>query len=267
MGTSTSFKTPSGGGWTGAKRRLSGACSQPRGGDLPAAVGAAFRAAGGLTVSTTPGSSTRTSESGTSGGVRGGGSGGGWSSSRRRISRTAAGLGAFGATTGASGLAEGLASLGLGELVGRSAAEVVARVSERLTETAEGLVGEVARSALQQSLLAAAELGGTAEYADLEQGLQAFLADQGPIGLVELFLEHYSFEILWLQIEDHIRQNTDDIGAYELVMVAIKELCHAEVQQAMSDLGASAGFDWFGRAGQQLAQRVVDAVNQRVMQL
>jgi hypothetical protein len=117
MGTSKSISTPSGGDWSPLKQDI----SSQFGGGTPrctptALVGRTVQAAGGVGILSSIG-----------GPGRGQGRGGTGSGSAR-ISRTLQGLGGFGAFVATRGLGDALEQLGLVELRGRPAVEVVARI-------------------------------------------------------------------------------------------------------------------------------------------
>lgn len=255
MGTSASFTTPAGGEWTAVKRRIT---SHLGGGNATPSsiVGGAASASGGFSF----------------GGGIGGGTGGrsGAGSGRGRIAGVVSGVGGFGAAVRDAGLGTALERLGLEELRGRSAHDVVGAISEHLAADAEGLDREYLQAALSNALLDAASLGDELGYDDFAEGLGEFLQTEGPEGLVQLFLEHYVFDSLWGRIEQHVIDRSADASSFESLMAAIKGVCVAEVRDRMTaarENGSFAAIDWFGRAGQDFGLAVVTELEQRLSSL
>src|SRR5262249_24235340 len=149
-----------------------------------------------------------------SGGTRAGGGGGGGSggggggTSRASVSRAASGLGGFGTAVRDGGLAAGLAILGLDELRGRPAAEIVSRIADHLAGETNGLSRELLADALRDALFEAALLEGDSTYEALERSLESFLAREGIEGLIALFLTKYVFDRVWVLIESHVDERS-----------------------------------------------------------
>lgn len=253
MGTSKSLSTPSGGAWTGAKRTLTQLCANPGGGTAPSAVSAVISAAGGITLPRVA--------------TGGGGTAPGSRKSRIAVSQAVAGLGAFAERAQSEGFEAGLAQLGLDDLAGKPAPEVVARIAEHLARHSDGHDAELVKTALQEALLAAADLAEETGYSDLQEGLESFLEERGALGLVELFLENYVFDVVWSLIEDHVRTHTDGNDGYESVLRAIQEVCRDEVRAKIAELGSDPDIDWFGRPGIRLASEIVTDLASRLRQL
>jgi hypothetical protein len=241
MGTSASYGTPSGGEWTSVKRQISATL---RGGNTSATpgsiVGGTTSASGGLSFA--------------------GGGGAAATGSRNRIASTISGIGAFGAAVRDGGLDAALTRLGLDDLRGRPAAEVVIAISEHLAKEAEGLDREFLQTALSEALIEAASLRDELGYNDFAVGLERFLAENGPAGLVELFLEHFVFDTLWGRIEQHAVDKSPDAASLESLMTAIQGECVAQVREQIDAARADGSFasvDWFGVPGRELAMRIV----------
>src|SRR4051812_3059609 len=139
MGTSKSFPTPKGGDWTPLKNDI----TDHLGGDNNATperiLGGTVRALGTLqmpAVSTGGGGGTGATAGRTGSRGGGGGSSGG---GRGVVGRSAARLGGFASAVQSAGLAGGLEVLGLDELKGCSAAEIISRIAEHIAEGADPL--------------------------------------------------------------------------------------------------------------------------------
>lgn len=187
-----------------------------------------------------------------------------------RVAGVVAGVGGFGSAIRDSGLDGALGHLGLEELRGRSAADVAAAISERLTRDADGLDAEFLQSALMDAMLEAASLGEETGYHDFAEGMEAFIGAQGPEGLVELFLQHFVFDTLWARIEQHAVDRSPDAAAFESLMAAVKGECDVQVRdqlQTARDAGTFERIDWFGRAGRDVGMRVVTELESRLAAL
>lgn len=254
MGTSASFTTPAGGEWTAVKRRIT---SHLGGGKATPSsiVGGTASASGGFSFG---------------GGGSGGGTGYRSGAGGGRIAGVVSGVGRFGAAVRDAGLDTALEQLGLEELRGRSAHDVVGAISEHLAADAEGLDREYLQAALNNALLDAASLGDELGYDDFAEGLGEFFQTEGPEGLVQLFLEHYVFDSLWGRIEQHVIDRSADASSFESLMAAIKGVCVAEVRDRMTaarDDGSFAAVDWFGRSGRDFGLAVVTELEQRLSSL
>jgi hypothetical protein len=260
MGTSSSFSTPSGGKWTPVKTDISGFLS---GGNVsPGQIAAGtLTAAGGLAVP----SDGATSVEGRGG--RGGAAGRGRARRQTSVSRTISGLGGFGASVGARGLTEALRTLGLEELRGRPAPEVVARIAEHLSDDAQGLQKELLTTALRDAIFDAAAIEGDLSYENLDASLQAYMNREGIEGLIELFLARYVFDRLWLLIENHADLRAETANSGDLLATAVQSACRAHVHAEMSEYrtnGQLARIDWFGRDGERIGRELVAALEARI---
>jgi len=204
MGTSIGLPTPSGGDWTKVKNDITDFLGGSPNVTTDQIIGGTIVAAGGL-GSPSPGSSPSAGGGAGGGGGSGGGGGVGTSRGRAAVGRAVSGLGGFGAAVRGGSLDAGLDVLGLAELRGRPAAEVIARISEHLAEGAEGLQAELLRTALQDTILEAAAIEGESGYQNLGEALQNFLNREGVDGLVESFLTHYVFDCTLPQLTTVMR--------------------------------------------------------------
>lgn len=262
MGTSASLPTPSGGKWRPVKTDISGFLSGSGNVSAGQIVAGALSAAGGLAVPP-----PHSSGSGGGNGTAGGSGGRGRAGHRTSVSRTISGLGGFGASVGARGLTQALRTLGLEELRGRPAPEVVARIAEHLADDAEGLQRELLTTALRDTIFEAAAIEGDLSYENLDASLQAFLDREGIEGLIRTFLTHYVFDRLWLVIENHVDRRAGSTGSADLLARAVRSACRAEVRAEMRRYrtnGQLANIDWFGRDGQRIGQELVTALEAQI---
>lgn len=260
MGTSASLPTPSGGKWTPVKTDISGFLGGSSNVGAAQIVAGALSAAGGLTV---PSTSSEPGGSGT--GRRSGGRG--HASRRTSVSRTISGLGGFGASVGARGLTEALRTLGLEELHGRPAPEVVARIAEHLANDAVGLQKELLTAALRDAIFEAAAIEGDLSYENLDASLQAYLDREGIEGLIRAFLTRYVFDRVWVVIEHHVDRRAGSTSSADLLAGAVQSACRAQVRAEMRRYrtnGQLANIDWFGRDGQRIGQELVAALEARM---
>lgn len=175
MGTSKPIPTPSGGGWSGAKSRVTGELTGSRNA-VPSSIAAlVVRAADGIGVGGTP----------------------------RGIGSLVGTLGGFGAAVAKSGFRDALAALGFRDLEGLSAVEVISAIADHLTGSLDGINADLMRDALREALLEAAQLGEVDGLEDLESGVESFLREEGVLGLIALVLEKFVFNAIWACIEDH----------------------------------------------------------------
>jgi hypothetical protein len=261
MGTSTSLPTPTGGGWTKVKNDITDYLGGNHAVTPDQIIGGTIHAAGGL--------GTRGASAPGAAGGGGGGGGGGRSGSggRAAVGRAASGLGGFAAAVRDRGLDEGLRTLGLDELRGRPAAEVIARIAEHLAEDTPGLQGELLSAALRDAILEAAALEGDRGYQNLSDSLQAYLNREGVDGLVESYLTHYVFDRVWSCIQSHVDRKSDGLASASALGRAVESGCRAHVHALIEDMRDSRrfdGLDWFGRDGQALGQEIAETLEARL---
>ena len=281
MGTSKGIPTPRGGHWPRAKREinsgLAGGTDAPDGGTAgavgaaqsgsPAAVvSAVVSAMGGLGLGVGQARRSGAVGGGAGGGGRAGGGGGGGRTSgaqARRVGRAIAGLGGFGSAVQTRGLTEALRKLDLGTLEGRPAVEIIARVSERLAEGMDGVDAEILRMALNEAILEAAQLEEELGYTDLEQGLQAFLNDQGLGGLLEVFLTKLVSDLVTAAIFEHVDQKSESADQTEAMLAGIESVCRNKAHTTIEEYrtgGRLNRTDWFGGAGRRLGQEMAESI-------
>lgn len=262
MGTSTGISTPSGGGWGRAKRDITAHISDPQTVTPARVVSGVVSAMGGLGLGIRSG--TGGSKAGTSRASGDGGGGGRTPATHaRQVGRVVAGLGGFASAVQERGLTEALQGLDLGNLEGRPAVEVIARVSERLAESLDGVDGEILKTALNETILEAAQLEEELGFTDLEVALQTFLNDEGLNGLIELFLTRFVADLVTGAILDHVDHKVGSEAQTEALLSGIEIVCrdkaHAIVERYRTD-GRFNRVDWFGAAGTRLGRELADSV-------
>jgi hypothetical protein len=165
------------------------------------------------------------------------------------------------------GLDAGLEVLGLVELRGRPAAEVIARISEHLAEGAEGLQADLLRTALQDTILEAAAIEGESGYQNLGDALEAFLNREGVDGFVASFLTHFVFDRVWAYIQSHVERRSEGASAATAMESAVERCCRGHVENLIDDLKDAGRFDdldWFGSAGVAFGQEIASNLESRL---
>lgn len=270
MGTSKSFGTPKGGSWTPLKNDLTDHLRGNSAITPEHLVGRAVSAAGlGLSgLRRAGGGNTGVGGGGSGGGGRGGGGGG--ARAARAVGGAVAGLAGFGSSVRAEGLDAALNRLGLPELRGRPAAEVLAALADKLANEAEGPQKELINASLLEVLFEAAELEGAEGYDDLSASLQSFLEREGIDGLVESFLTKCVYDGIWFAIEEHVGMKSETNSDVKTLAGAMEAVCRAQVRAVMQqsrDAGTFEGTDWFGTEGQTAAHGIVSELERRLRDL
>lgn len=276
MGTSKPISTPKGGKWTSVKNDVTNLI----GGDNRVSpiqiIQGTLRAAGGINmprvrggrVAPVTGAGTAVSAGG--GGARAGGrTGGGGGSSRggSPVGGAVSGLGGFAQAVRSEGLDRALEVLGVGQLKGRPAAEVVAEIAEHIAGQTEGPQRELLADALRYALFEAAALQNEGSYENLKEALDQFLQRDGVDGLIELFLTEYVFDRVWMLVENHVDLKTESNGAADAMGVAVENACRSNVADLIADSKTSGTFeatDWFGSGGQAAAEQLVADLEARL---
>jgi hypothetical protein len=177
------------------------------------------------------------------------------------------GIGGFGASIRDGGLGQALDSLGLVELRGNAAAEVVSRVAEHLASGVDGQIYETAYAALVQALFDAAQLSEDGTFEALDTGLQQYLDQHGAEGLAGLFLGHFVFTRVWTVIENHASSHARSNGEHEALLRSVDNWCREQIQELFAEFRDNGRFehvDWFGRDGITLASAICDAFEARL---
>jgi hypothetical protein len=268
MGTSKNFSTPKGGPWTPLKNDLTDHLAGDSDITPERLVGRAIAAAGvglgGLRNSSGGGG---TGGGGGRGNARGGGAG---TPASRAVGGAVASLAGFGASVRAEGLDAALNRLGLEDLRGRSAAEVLAVIAEKLASDADGPQKEVINAALLEVLFDAADIDGAEGYDDLGASLQSFLDRDGIEGLIESFLTKCVYDGIWFTIEEHVGKKSETNSDVKTLASAIEGVCRAEVRVLMKESRGQGTFektDWFGSEGQTAAQVILRELDRRLRAL
>ena len=231
MGTSKNFSTPKGGPWTPLKNDLTDHLAGDSDITPERLVGRAIAAAG-------VGLGGLRNSSGGGGAAGGGGRGaardgdGGGARASRAVGGVVAGLAGFGASVRAEGFDAALNRLGLEDLRGRPAAEVLAAIAEKLASEADGPQKEVINAALLEVLFDAADIDGAEGYDDLAASLQSFLDHNGIEGLIESFLTKCVYDGIWFTIEEHVGKKSGTNSDVKTLAGAVEGVCRAEVPRA-----------------------------------
>jgi hypothetical protein len=181
----------------------------------------------------------------------------------RQVGRAIAGLGGFASTVQERGLTDALQNLDLSDLEGRPAVEVIARVAERLADGLDGVDGEILRTALNETILEAAQLEEELGFTDLEAALQTFLNEQGLGGLVELFLARFVSDLVTGVILDHIDQKTGSEAQAEALLSGIEIVCRDKARAIVERHLTAGRFNrvgWFGAAGMRIGRELADSI-------
>jgi hypothetical protein len=274
MGTSAGFPTPTGGDWSDLKRVVTDALQGGGRDSADRIIGGTMRAAGGFgsTVTTTAGGSGGGGRG--PGGGRGGGGGGGGGTrtagGRASVGRAVAGLGAFGQAGRDQGLDAALAGLGLADLQGKPAAQVIARIAEHLADDRPGVQGELLTAALRESIFEVAATEGDRSYQNLKASLQSFLNREGIPGLVESFLSRFVFNRVWFHVESHVQKKASSASDAQALAAAVERSVRGHVRDLIGEQQAAGRFeklDWFGAAGLQFGQGIAADLEARLQAL
>lgn len=137
------------------------------------------------------------------------------------------------------------------------------QVSERLAEGLDGVDGELLKTALNETILEAAQLEGELGFTDLEAALQAFLNEQGLGGLVELFLTRFVSDMVTAAILEHVEQKTESETQTEALLSGIEIVCRDKARAVVERYRIDGRFnrvDWFGAAGARLGRELADSI-------
>jgi hypothetical protein len=179
-------------------------------------------------------------------------------------------LAGFGAALQAGGLDGALKALGLNELQGRPATEVISRIADHLAEGTDPTQYDLLSDALKDALMEAAQLEGSGQYADLESALQGFLDRQGIEGLVQAYLSHYVYDRVWLAVENHVEMKAQGGTTAQAMSIAVGNACRSHVESLIQESkadGPFSGVDWFGQAGMRLGNELVSELEGRLKSL
>jgi hypothetical protein len=266
MGTSKSFTTPSGGAWTSVKSDISDYVADRRNITAPQIIAGTIRALKGLGVPAS-GRATGSAAERSAGRSGGGGAGGGGGGGSRAVGRATSGLAGFGTAFQGGGLDAALQFLGLSELEGHPASEVIARIADHLAEGNDPTQYELLNDALRSALIEAAALQEAGAYVDLEAALQAYLDANGVEGLIQLFLSQYVFDRVWMAIENHAELKSQGESTVQALSIAVGNTCRSDVEALIAEQKEAGQFenvDWFGKAGADLGNALVAELESRL---
>jgi hypothetical protein len=254
MGTSKGYKMPSGGNWEPLKREAT---------DFVKHDGAGSVAAKALlrdyvkVRSTSSGSGGSATGGGGIGGGLGGGSGrGGRARSFSAGVATAQRLGGFISRVGEVGLAEALKEAGLGDLVGKSAAEVSAALLDNLAGPASTLDQAAAREALvlfNDELLAQTET-----FEDVEQALGKIMDEGGLFGILLHFFGHYIYQCFCTDFYERFVMKVGSSRASSSLK-SIRDYIQHAIKGKLAGTDVKR-FSWSGRDGRRLSEQVLGDV-------
>ncbi len=279
MGTSKSYPTPSGGGWTQLKNDITDKMAGNKAISASQIVGGSVRAMGGIGQSSGGGGGGSGgggggSRGGGGGGSRGGGGsggrGGGGRSRGSGVGGVVSGVGGFGQAVQGGGLDKGLEKLGLEDLKNRPAGEVIAKIAEHLCQGQDALRHEAMVDALKNALLEAAALQDGIQYSDLDSALQEYFAQNGVEALVEGFMSNYVYDEVWMKIENHSELRAEIAASSQALSTAVGQACRDHVGSVIAEARESGQFssiDWFGSDGIELANQIVSDLNTRLSAL
>lgn len=240
MGTSSSRTAPRGGGWTRAKGTASRFAS---GAALSSDVASAY--VGAL------GGSSRASRGGGGGG--GGGARGAFSSAKK----TARSLGSFLGGVASRGLDQTLRDFGLGDLIGRSASEVISGIVDALVGPGTSLDEAVARVALVEVMGELYDERNVA-YENLVDSWESGIDRDRCVELLELFLVEAIYQKILSDLADRIEEHSDSVAmtrARELELRDyIEEMVRFDLRQK-----DPVQVDWQGQEGDELITRNLEA--------
>jgi hypothetical protein len=201
----------------------------------------------------------------------GGGGGGGVSGGNRNpISSVSSGLAGFGSFIRSGGLQAALDRIGVEDLRGRPAAEIIATIAQHLADGISGTQNEIVSDALRNAIFDAAAMQGDPQFEQLEISLQDYLTREGVEGLIELFLSHYAFEQLWLLIENHVDLKSADDSSRNAMASAVENSCRSNVHDLVQDLRQNGTFDtidWFSNEGLAVCDNMISDLEERLRTL
>jgi len=255
MGTSKGYKMPSGGNWEPLKREATGFVKNDGAGSVtPKTLLRDY-------VKVRSASSGSGSGGGAAGG--GGGSGAGGGSARGGRARsfgaglaTAQRLGGFISRVGEIGLAEALKEAGLGDLVGKSAAEVSTSLLDKLAGPASTLDQAAAREALV--LLNDELFAQTETFEDVEEALAKITDEGGLLGILLRFFGHYIYQCF---CTDFYERFVLKVGSSRAAgsLKSIRDYIQHAIKGKLDGTDVKK-FNWTGRDGKRMSEQVLGDV-------
>jgi hypothetical protein len=251
MGTSKGYKMPSGGNWGPLKREATGFAQNA--GFKPVVPQRLLR----HYIKVRAASDRPINAGAGLGAGNGGGSGGGrttrsWSAGVA----TAENVGGFFSRVGEVGLAEALREVGLGDLVGHSAAEVSTALLDKLAGPASTLDQAAARKALVElndELLAEAET-----FEDIEEVLADSVDEGGLFEVLLRFFGHYLYECFCTDFYERFVKKVGSARAAQSLK-SIRDCIESAVKAKLAGRNL-ATFEWNGSAGKAISEQVLHEV-------
>jgi hypothetical protein len=252
MGTSKGYSMPTGGNWGPLKREATEYAQNV--GVKPVAPQSLLRHY--IRVRSNPDGPRGGAEGGGNGAAGSGGGGGGRSAHWGAGAATAQRIGGFLSRVGQVGLGEALREVGLGDLVGRSAAEISAALLDRLAGPASTLDQDAARHALvdlNDELLAEAET-----FEEVEKALAGAVDSRGLFDILLRFFGHYLYECFCRDFYERLVKKVGSAQAGD-GLKGIRDCIDAAVEAKLVGRDKAA-FEWHGPDGKKLAAEILGEV-------
>jgi len=190
-----------------------------------------------------------------SGGSGSGGAGGGGTSWSAGVS-TAQNVGGFLSRVGNVGLAEALREVGLGDLIGRSAAEITGALLDKLAGPGSTLDQAAARQALVElndDLLKDADT-----FEELEKVLGETIDKDGLFAILLRFFGHYLYECFCRDFYERLIKKVGSSQAAQSLK-SIRDCIESAVKAKLAGRNAK-DFNWHGADGKKLSEQVLTEV-------
>jgi hypothetical protein len=255
MGTSKGYKMPTGGDWGPLKREATDFAQNV--GLKPVNPQSLLRHY--IAVRSSPsGSAVGGGGGNASGGAGGGGAGagGGRAGSWSAGVATAQNIGGFLSRVGEVGLADALREIGLGDLVGKPAADISAALLDKLAGPGSTLDQAAARKALVElndELLANAEGFEGAERA-LAQGVD----QQSLFEILLRFFGHYLYECFCRDFYERLLKKVGSSQAAQSLK-SIRDCINAAVKAKLAGRDVKS-VDWHGSEGKAISEQILGDV-------
>ncbi len=260
MGTSKSYSMPSGGNWEPLKREATAFVKD--GARTSVAIRPLLRDYLKVRPISSASGSGGFGGAGSSSGASSAGGAGGSGGGRRRSGgagvATAERIGSFFSRVGQVGLAEALREIGLGDLVGKSAAEVSNALLDELAGPASTLDQAAAREALvalQDELFKAAEI-----FQDVEEALTKSIDETGLVALLFRFLGHYIYQRFCTDFYERFVKQVGSSRAAQ-ALKSIRDCIEAAITAKLVGVDLKK-FKWSGPDGKRISEQVLGEIRQ-----
>lgn len=127
----------------------------------------------------------------------------------------------------------------------------------------DGVDAEILKTALNETILEAAQLEQELGYEDLGEGLQAFLTQEGLGGLIEMFLAKFVSDLVTAAIFEHVDQKSESATQTEAMLAGIESVCRSKAHTTIERYRTSGRLnrtDWFGTAGHGLGREMAESI-------